>query len=87
MPREMKITRSTGSRIAGVLPAKIAAGVIKFITRSLLDHPRRVGTPLRPLLARPCSARRGSVTFRCVIGEEFRTMTVAAAAHRSSADR
>ena len=64
------------------LPENVAAAVIDFITRSLLDNPQRVGRELRNELAGIHSARRGTFRILYRINEDRREVTVLRVDHR-----
>ena len=64
------------------LPESVAAAMIEFITRSLLDNPQRVGRELRNELAGIHSARRGTFRVLYRIDEDRREVTVLRVDHR-----
>jgi len=67
------------------LPEAVAAAVIEFVTRALLDNPRRVGKPLRGDLAGIHSARRGTYRVLYRINDERHEVVVLRIDHRSAA--
>ena len=64
------------------LPESVAAAMIEFITRSLLDNPQRVGRELRNELAGIHSSRRGTFRVLYRIDEDRREVTVLRVDHR-----
>jgi mRNA-degrading endonuclease RelE of RelBE toxin-antitoxin system len=71
--------------LADSLPSKIAGAVYAFITRPLLEDPRRVGKPLADPLAPALSARRGAYRILYLIDDDAHTVKVTAVRHRSDA--
>jgi mRNA-degrading endonuclease RelE of RelBE toxin-antitoxin system len=59
-PYEIVITPPARRAIAEELSEVVAVAVIDFVTTALLDHPHRVGEPLRDDLDGIWSARRGT---------------------------
>ena len=80
---ELIVARPAARAIAETLPESVAAAVIRFITGSLLENPRRVGRALRNELAGIHSARRGSYRVLYRIDESERTVTVLRVDHRN----
>lgn len=73
--------------IAERLPEAVAASVIDFLTTTLVEHPHRLGTPLRGDLAGVRSARRGTYRVLFRIDDDVREVVVLSVEHRSSAYR
>jgi mRNA-degrading endonuclease RelE of RelBE toxin-antitoxin system len=69
------------------LPEPVAAAVIDFLTTALVQHPRRVGKPLRGDLAGIWSARRGTYRILYRVREEPREVVVLRIEHRRDAYR
>lgn len=81
------IARSAAKALSGMLSEKVAHAAYEFITGPLLDNPRRVGTPLGPLLAPAYSARRGDYRGLYLIDEATHAVKVTAIRHRTDAYR
>ena len=73
--------------IAERLPEPVAASVIDFLTTTLIEHPHRLGKPLRGDLAGVWSARRGTYRVLFRIDDDVREVVVLSVEHRSSAYR
>jgi len=73
--------------IAEVLPERVAAAVLDFITGALLDNPQRVGKPLRHELEGIYSARRGTFRVLYRIDETHHEVLVLSVAPRGAAYR
>jgi mRNA interferase RelE/StbE len=86
-PYRLLVARPAASVLSSSLPEKVALAVVEFITGQLLEHPQRVGKPLREPLAPAWSARRGSYRVIYLIDERTRTVTVTMVAHRGDAYR
>jgi len=64
------------------LPTAVAAAVVEFVTRPLLDRPRVVGKPLLRELSGHRSARRGAYRILYRVDDRARTMRVVRIDHR-----
>jgi mRNA interferase RelE/StbE len=84
---EIVVARPAARAIAETLPEAVSAAVIEFITRSLVENPRRVGRELRNELAGIHSARRGSYGVLYRIDDSERRVTVLRVDHRGDAYR
>jgi mRNA-degrading endonuclease RelE of RelBE toxin-antitoxin system len=84
---ELQVSASAARIIQLKLPEAVAAAVIEFITGSLLDNPRRVGTELRNELAGVHSARRGAFRVLYEIDDQLGLVTVLRVDHRADVYR
>ncbi len=69
------------------LPETVAAAVIEFLTGALIEHPRRVGKPLRGDLSGIHSARRGTYRVLYRINDERHEVVVVRIDHRQGVYR
>jgi mRNA interferase RelE/StbE len=74
---------ATAERSLCRLPEAVAAAVVEFIVRSLVESPRRLAHPLLRELAGLCSARRGSYRIAYGLDDEQREVTVLGIDHRA----
>ncbi len=86
-PDELVLTPPAVQAIQGQLPEAVAAAVIRFLTDALMEHPQRVGKPLRGDLAGICSGRRGTYRVLCRINEGTHEVVVPRIDHRRIVDR
>ena len=86
-PYEIVLTPPARRAITDDLPEAVAAAVIDFVTTALLDHPHRVGKPLRNDLDGIWSARRGTYRVLYRIREDPREVVVLRIDHRRDAYR
>lgn len=84
---ELRVSGPASRKIAEALPESVAAAVVEFITRPLLENPQRVGKPLRRELAGRHVARRGTFRVVCRIDEDRRLVEVIDIAHRGDVYR
>lgn len=84
---ELVLTPPARRALAGKLPEPVAAAVIEFLTTVLVQHPHRVGKPLRDDLAGVWSARRGTYRVLYRIREDLREVIVLRIEHRRDAYR
>ena len=84
---ELVLTPPAVRAIKSGVPEGVAAAVIEFLTRALIDNPHRVGNPLRGDLAGIHSARRGTYRVLYRINEDGREVIVVRIDHRSDAYR
>ena len=79
----LRVAGPASRKIAEVLPERVAAAVVEFITGALLENPHRVGRELQRELAGLHAGRRG--TFRVVyrIDDDEGLVEVVDVAHRS----
>lgn len=69
------------------LPEKVAAAVLEFILGPLLEHPSRVGKPLRGDLTGLHAARVGAYRIIYEMDEQTGTLTVLDVDHRADVYR
>ncbi len=81
-PYEIVLTPPARRAIAEELPEAVAAAVIDFMTSALLEHPHRVGKPLRADLEGVWSARRGTYRVLYRIREDLRKVVILRIDHR-----
>ena len=86
-PCGLQVSASTARTIQHTLPEGVAAAVVEFITRTLLDNPHRVGKALRYELDGIRSARRGAFRVLYEIDDERREVTVLRVEHRADVYR
>lgn len=86
-PFGLQVTASAARTIRHKLPEGVAAAVIEFITRSLLNNPHRMGKALRYELEGIRSARRGAFRVLYEIDDVRREVTVLRVDHRADAYR
>ncbi|MFN3220023.1 MAG: type II toxin-antitoxin system RelE family toxin [Acidimicrobiales bacterium] len=84
---ELVVASPAARTIAETLPEPVAAAVLDFITRSLLEQPNRIGRQLRKELAGIHSARRGTYRVLYRIDDNEGTVTVLRIDHRSDVYR
>lgn len=84
---ELIVTPPARRALTERLPEPVAAAVIDFLTTALVQHPRRVGKPLRGDLAGIWSARRGTYRILYRVREEPREVVVLRIEHRRDAYR
>jgi len=83
----LRLAHPAVTALAEGLPEKVATAAYEFITGPLLDHPQRVGRPLKPPLAPAWTARRGSYRILYRIDASRGIVEVTAIRHRSDAYR
>lgn len=85
MTYALRLSTAARRALPETLPEQIAAAVCEFIRGPLLDHPHRVGKPLRFQLEGFYTARRGQyrVIYR-ILNEEV-IVEVVKISHRSGA--
>ena len=81
----LRIAGPAAKALTEVLPEKVAAAAYEFITRPLLDNPRRAGKSLDPPMAPAWSARRGTYRILYRIEDTSHTVNVTAIRHRADA--
>ena len=86
-PYELVVARPAARAIADELPEAVAAAVVEFVTRALVENPRRVGRELRNELAGIMSARRGTFRILCRIDEDRHEVIVLRVEHRRNVYR
>lgn len=86
-PDELIVTPPAVRALQTTLPEPVAAAVIEFLTGSLIQNPRRVGTPLRGDLAGVHSARRGTYRVPYRINDNRHEVVVVRIDHRRGAYR
>ncbi|MDQ3764346.1 MAG: type II toxin-antitoxin system RelE/ParE family toxin [Actinomycetota bacterium] len=69
------------------LPKAVAAAALELILKSLREHPRRVGKPLRAPMEGIWSARRATYRVLYRINDSSRTVTIETIRHRRSVYR
>ena len=79
---EIVVASPAARAIRETLPEAVAFAVIDFITGPLLDHPQRVGAPLRNELEGVWSARRGTYRILYRIDDNRREVIVLGVGHR-----
>jgi mRNA interferase RelE/StbE len=79
---ELVVAAPAAQAIREKLPEAVAFAVIDFISGPLLQHPRRVGAPLRGELEGIWSARRGTYRVLYRVDEENREVIVLRVGHR-----
>lgn len=77
------VVASTAERSLARLPEAVAAAVVEFMLRALVDAPRRVGYPLHRELAGLWSARRGPYRIVYEIDDDARVVAVLRIDHRA----
>jgi mRNA-degrading endonuclease RelE of RelBE toxin-antitoxin system len=82
---QLVVTPPARRAIEQHLPEPVAAAVIDFLATALLDHPRRVGKPLRGDLAGLWWARRGTYRVLYRVNENLREVIVVRVDHRRDA--
>ncbi len=87
IPYELQITPPAARAISERLPEAVTAAVIEFLTTALVEHPHRVGKPLRGQLEGIFSARRGTYRVLYEIRDEHRQVVVYRIEHRRDAYR
>lgn len=75
-PYELVLTPPAVRAIRSGLPEAVAAAVIEFLTGAVVDHPHRVGKPLRGELTGIHSARRGTYRVLYRINDERREVVI-----------
>lgn len=83
----LRIARPAARALAETLPEKVATAACEFITGPLLAEPHRVGKPIDPPMAPPCSARRGTYRILYLLDDKYRAVEVTAVRHRADAYR
>ncbi len=86
-PYELVLTPPAVRALQNQLPEPVAAAVLKFLTGSLVENPRRVGKPLRGDLAGVHPARRGTYRVLYRINDAKHEVVVVRIDHRRSAYR
>jgi mRNA interferase RelE/StbE len=86
-PYELVIAPPTARARTERLPEPVAAAVIKFLTTTLIQEPKRVGKPLRGELSGIWPARRGSYLVLYRLIEKPREVLVMRVEHRRDAYR
>lgn len=86
-PYELVVARPAARAIADELPEAVAAAVVEFVTRALVENPRRVGRELRNELAGIMSARRGTFRILYRIDEDRHEVIVLRVEHRRNVYR
>ncbi|MEQ0574266.1 type II toxin-antitoxin system RelE/ParE family toxin [Mycobacterium tuberculosis] len=82
MPYTVRFT-TTARRDLHKLPPRILAAVVEFAFGDLSREPLRVGKPLRPELAGPFSAVRGTYRLLYRIDDEHTTVVILRVDHRA----
>ena len=86
-PYELILTPPAVRALQTKLPEPVAAAVIEFLTRSLIQNPHRVGKPLRGDLFGVHSARRGTYRVLYRINDNGHEVVVVRIEHRRAAYR
>ena len=81
-PYELVLAPPARRALSERLPEPVAVAVIDFLTKTLVQEPRRIGKPLRGHLAGVWSARRGTYRVLYRILEEPREVVVLRIDHR-----
>lgn len=84
---QLVLTPPARRALSDGLPEAVAAAVIDFLTTALVQHPRRVGKPLRGDLAGVWAARRGTYRVLYRVRDDTREVVVVSIAHRRDAYR
>lgn len=84
---DLVVTPPARPAIERELPESVAAAVIDFITTALVDHPQRVGKPLRGDLAGIWAARRGTYRVLYRIRQDVGEVVILHIEHRRTAYR
>lgn len=79
---ELVLTAPARRALTDRLPEAVATAVIDFLTSALVQHPRRVGKPLRGDLAGIWSARRGTYRVLYRLVEQPQEVVVLRIEHR-----
>lgn len=79
---ELVLAPTARRALTDALPEAVAGAVIDFLTTALVQHPRRVGKPLRGDLAGIWSARRGTYRVLYRLREDTREVIVVRIEHR-----
>lgn len=86
-PYRLEVAPAVVRQLAEKLPEGVARACYEFVTGPLLEHPHRVGTPLRPPFAGQWRARRGEYRVRYLVDDDARVVTVLDVSHRRDAYR
>jgi len=81
------VVAPSAERALARLPEKAAAAIVEFILGPLIEHPHRVGHPLRRELAGLRSARRGPYRVVCEIVDARHELHVLRIDHRADVYR
>lgn len=82
IPYELVLTPPAIRSLQHDVPEAVAAAVIEFVTRPLVQNPHRVGKELRRDLVGVWSARRGTYRVLYRIKEDAREVVVVRIEHR-----
>lgn len=86
-PFDLALGPAAKKALADDLSESVAAAIIEFITRALIERPRVVGKPLHEPLQGVWAARRGAYRVLYRIDEPRRTVLVIRIDHRSQVYR
>jgi len=81
------VVAASAERALQRLPERVATAVVEFMLGSLVDHPRRVGHPLRRELEGLWSARRGPYRIVYEVDDDARRVIVLRIDHRADVYR
>jgi len=86
-PHRIEITSEARRGLHRLLPGRVTAAIVEFITGPLADNPSRLSKPLTGELAAYRSARRGDYRVLIRIDEADHTVLVARIDHRADVYR
>lgn len=84
-PYQVEIGHAEHRRLDRLMPDRIPAAIIEFVTRDLAERPAHLSTPLGGVLVGLRSACRGDYRVLLEVDEAERTIVVVRVAHRADA--